>query len=485
MNRKRKIFHDSVHGNISVPEEYCKGIIDTSHFQRLRRIEQTSMRSLFPSARHDRFIHSLGTFHLGSKLFGYIKRNSQAELIEKINENNWDVLQKTYELACLLHDCGHSPFSHTFEKYYDKPSNLLDKLIEAANDSEFEKDARLQSDSAEHERVSSIIVLKIFRSRIEELQADSLLIARMICGYLYVNTKNVYEELSNCFIQLLHGELIDVDGLDYVTRDKWASGFTTGSVNLERLLTSACIKTHNGKLTVCYNKNALSELQSVIDIKNFQQLWVFSHHKVKYDQYILDKAIEQLALFLMDNTSKEDALSRLFNVESFFKPIEFDKSRTIYLPTDDDLVHYLKISMNNNTHAVEWLARDHKYKPVWKTFAEFNSFFSYIQDQKELAEFGLVDTHSETIIEDFLKENGFEVSSYVKIKVKPKIKSIHQGNINIAVKDNVMDYHDFKLPHQPDNKIRFFFYIYIPEGLIPKSNELINRLKTIKSAPKT
>ena len=59
---------DSVHGYINVPKEYCDKIIDTVYFQRLRRIEQTSGRSLFPSARHDRFIHSLGVFNLNKKI---------------------------------------------------------------------------------------------------------------------------------------------------------------------------------------------------------------------------------------------------------------------------------------------------------------------------------------------------------------------------------------------------------------------------------
>ena len=57
---------DTVHGYIMVPNEFVKYIVDTIYFQRLRRIEQTSIRSVYPSARHDRFIHSLGVFHISS-----------------------------------------------------------------------------------------------------------------------------------------------------------------------------------------------------------------------------------------------------------------------------------------------------------------------------------------------------------------------------------------------------------------------------------
>ena len=55
---KMKRVLDSVHGYIYIEEDYIRHVVDTEYFQRLRRIEQTSTRSIFPSARHDRFIHS-------------------------------------------------------------------------------------------------------------------------------------------------------------------------------------------------------------------------------------------------------------------------------------------------------------------------------------------------------------------------------------------------------------------------------------------
>ena len=72
-----KLIKDTVHGYISIPEEYCSELIDTEIFQRLRRIEQTSIRSIFLCARHDRFIHSIGTYHLGKKAIETIITNSR------------------------------------------------------------------------------------------------------------------------------------------------------------------------------------------------------------------------------------------------------------------------------------------------------------------------------------------------------------------------------------------------------------------------
>ena len=100
---KDKRILDSVHGYIKIEEEFCKYVIDTEHFQRLRRIEQTSTRALFPSARHDRFIHSLGVFHLGTK----IVENLRNVYDSKNYGFDTDVIYNSYRAACLLHDVGH------------------------------------------------------------------------------------------------------------------------------------------------------------------------------------------------------------------------------------------------------------------------------------------------------------------------------------------------------------------------------------------
>ena len=77
---KDKILHDTVHGNIRIPESYCSLIIDTLLFQRLRRVEQSSVRSLYPCARHDRFIHSIGVFYIGSMVVEWLYSNIDEEL---------------------------------------------------------------------------------------------------------------------------------------------------------------------------------------------------------------------------------------------------------------------------------------------------------------------------------------------------------------------------------------------------------------------
>ena len=135
--------HDTVHGYIVLPWKYVAYILDTFEFQRLRRIEQTAIRSVYPTARHDRFVHSLGVFHIGNMILQHFL--SERNIPESVNQvyihlKNDVTLQESYRLACLLHDVGHAPFSHSFESYYggknkeELAKTLSDSIANYANE---------------------------------------------------------------------------------------------------------------------------------------------------------------------------------------------------------------------------------------------------------------------------------------------------------------------------------------------------------------
>ena len=111
MALKYKLFRDPVHGDIEVERWICSTFIDSDVFQRLRFIEQSSMRMLFPGARHDRFIHSLGTFLMAKRIFDSLRDS----ICVNFEEEQIHEFRNTFIIAALLHDCAHSPFSHTGE----------------------------------------------------------------------------------------------------------------------------------------------------------------------------------------------------------------------------------------------------------------------------------------------------------------------------------------------------------------------------------
>jgi HD superfamily phosphohydrolase len=429
-DRKGKLFEDSVHGHIIIPYLYCAKIIDTTLFQRLRRIEQTSVRPIFPSARHDRFIHSLGVYHMGNKIFTNIytnlQRQNDSEVFNivknlkltthlKVKENEkdgfWQSLKETYEIACLLHDCGHAPFSHTFEDYYynriteEEGSridtipilrDLVNEYTDCVNQipsikqqtkkdlvCEFKFDL-LNAQPKPHELVSAWLVLhkEGFRNIIlDNFYADPLIIARMIIGCKYNdydNNDNIYEtqnknkHILNCFISLLNGHEIDADRLDYAARDKWATGINTTTINVDRLLHSIEIaKLEENKFVICFNKKALPELQGLSDIKNYTNFWILNHHKVLYYDRLLIKAVEKLALLFDSKESIEryleakkqnpdyslecdahenDSLYKFFDYNNLLKTILF----TIEM---DDKIYYEDLYLMSDDDIVHLLKK--------------------------------------------------------------------------------------------------------------------------------
>ena len=283
-----KVFKDAVHGYIYIPRVFVKYIIDTPEFQRLRNIEQTGMRVVYPSARHDRFSHSIGVFCLGEKAVNSLLLNFKDKAYWNIftdaqRDIYWAKNKVLFLIACLLHDIGHAPFSHSTENFY--ANNLKSKsyknikntlktifegeLTEKEIEEQFYNGKQLRSQP--HEIVSAIIVYNLFKERIKsilnELEQDRFpyyeesigeycerpiyinssqidddikFIIRMIAGIPYTNYEAKYQ-IRNCFIELLNGGLFDVDKLDYILRDTLMSGIENIDLDVERLLKAITI----------------------------------------------------------------------------------------------------------------------------------------------------------------------------------------------------------------------------------------------------
>lgn len=251
-----KVFKDNIHGYISVPKTIVKDFIDTEVFQRLRFIEQTGMRTLYPSARHDRFIHSLGTYYLGRKAAEYLRQNVDRDHKGLVKKEFWDKYIFLFEIACLLHDCGHAPFSHTLEFAYELQDNssetspLYEKLKEEVKSESFSNDSI--GKGSPHERMSALLVCTEFTNKIVNMlksnevkvdkDDDSIeFIVRAIIGAEYIKCDNSDTQIKNCLIQLLNSDSIDVDSLDYIIRDASQAGIESIAIDVERLLSSVTL----------------------------------------------------------------------------------------------------------------------------------------------------------------------------------------------------------------------------------------------------
>ncbi|HNQ11598.1 MAG TPA: HD domain-containing protein [Bacteroidia bacterium] len=185
--KRKKIFNDPVYGFISVPYGTLLQLIDHPYFQRLRRINQLGMTSLvYPGALHTRFHHALGAYHLTQLAIETLR--SKGHLISEEE-------QEAVSIGILLHDIGHGPFSHTLE------SSLVEGL--------------------HHEQMSLMLMNELNKEFGGKLD-------RAISIF-----QNTY---SKKFLhQLISGQL-DMDRMDYLSRDSFYTGVSEGVISYERIL---------------------------------------------------------------------------------------------------------------------------------------------------------------------------------------------------------------------------------------------------------
>ena len=105
---KQKIINDPVYGFITIPDALVFDVIEHPWFQRLRRIKQLGLTDYtYPSAQHTRFQHALGAMHLMGQAVVVLRAKGIDITDDEAQGAN---------LAILLHDIGHGPFSHTLEQ---------------------------------------------------------------------------------------------------------------------------------------------------------------------------------------------------------------------------------------------------------------------------------------------------------------------------------------------------------------------------------
>lgn len=372
-----KRLKDPIYGYIQIPVDYMTGIVDTAVFQRLRRVIQTSYSPLYSSAVHNRFVHSLGVYHLGTIAADALSR--EVKELSAINADELDRLKEIFVLACLLHDVGHAPFSHTGEKLYleengDFAYTQIHKMLcdEVATE-DFKKDIpRGSGNAAPHEIMSAIVGLKAF-SEYMPLPEDKEFFSRCITGYQYIGEDKALS-LKNCFISLLNSKVIDVDKLDYLIRDAYITGFNTVSLDYIRLLRAITIsETKDGRgYQIAYYKDAISVIENVVYAHDAERKWIQNHPVVLYECYILNHIFQHLNEQLNTETDK------LFSYKSLTQEGHILKDNVkVSLLCDDDIVYIMKNIPSCETElSKEYFERNKRRHPIWKSEAEYEAFIS-------------------------------------------------------------------------------------------------------------
>jgi HD superfamily phosphohydrolase len=229
---------DSVHDHIQVTG-VAEGLLDTPAMQRLRRIRQLGTVSLvYPSANHTRFEHSLGVYHLASETLDHLGVGGPTA--ERVRA------------AALLHDVGHSPFSHNVESLIYRHTGKL------------------------HDDVGELVANGRVGAVLREHDLDPGAVADLIAG-------------EGRYGQLVSGEL-DVDRMDYLVRDAHHTGVPYGTIDHGRLVRELTF--HDGELVLA--EGNVQTAESLLLARALMNPTVYQHHVARIGKAMLRRATERL-----------------------------------------------------------------------------------------------------------------------------------------------------------------------------------------------
>lgn len=365
-----KQIKDPLYGYIEVEDKYLP-LIDSAEFQRLRNIRQTGYASLYPSALHNRFVHSLGVFYLGKRAI----RNFRKNIENKYNSLDWDIWEETFALACLLHDVGHSPFSHTGEDFYRESTDFISLFAEQFESKELNEDLEEQMYGKPHEAMSAYVGYNLIKRMENPLSIDKELFVRSIIGVTY-NKDHKNALILNTIIEMLNGHVNDVDKLDYLIRDSYVTGYSSMAIDVDRLLTGYTISSYTAennqtRFVAAYKKSVLSVIENVAYANDLERRWIQCNPTILYDCKLINVAIINYNEYMMSKYPSLKKYKNVFNSSAISKE-GFPKEDKIPLRllSDDDIITFLKNDCDNII-SKQYFSRDERYKPLWKSEAEF------------------------------------------------------------------------------------------------------------------
>lgn len=241
-----KYVYDELHGFIPLNELELK-IIDTPTFQRLRRIKQLAQAwYVYPGAVHTRFSHSLGTFMIAKIL--------SSKLVSEGLINNDDA--QILRIASLLHDIGHTPYSHALEEYFSRRYGIS------------------------HEDIGKWVI------------EEDPYITEVLSNY-GIDPKEVsaaIQGLHKCIaINELLSSDVDVDRLDYLLRDALHTGVAYGLIDKDRIVQTLTIDDYG---YVAVPAKSVQAIESFYIARLHMYRAVYYHKTITAYQLLMSKIYE-------------------------------------------------------------------------------------------------------------------------------------------------------------------------------------------------
>jgi len=259
----RKIINDPVYGFITIDHPLLLSIIAHPYYQRLRRIHQMAFAHLvYPGAVHSRLHHSLGAYHLMSCALSELKNKGTIITPEE---------ELGAKIAILLHDVGHGPYSHALEN----------ELIHGIP----------------HEAISLLIMQTLNEEYGQQLQTA-----------IDIFTDSYPKHFLH---QLVSGQL-DVDRMDYLSRDSFFTGVSEGVISYDRILKMLAVK--GDELMI--EEKGIYSIEKFLVARRLMYWQVYLHKAVMSAEMLLVKIIRRAKELIENNTpavAATDALNFFLN----------------------------------------------------------------------------------------------------------------------------------------------------------------------------
>lgn len=254
---EEKTIHDPVHGSIELGG-IVLDLVDTAEVQRLRGIRQLGFANVaFPGANHSRFEHALGVAYLAGRVAVRLGLEEERNLLQ---------------VAAILHDVGHPPYSHTLEHLMvdclkKDHMEITGEVIRGELDIGGEEEQSMRR--LRVPRVNKI--LKRWGVSAEE-------VSRLLAG------KHRHRYLGD----FLHSE-VDVDQMDYLLRDSHFTGVALGMIDVNRLLSTLVI--HKGRSHI--QGKGIEAVEGLLTARDLMYSSVYYHHTVRAAEIMLVNAVDR------------------------------------------------------------------------------------------------------------------------------------------------------------------------------------------------
>ena len=248
MSRKVMYIREPVLGTIKL-SPLQEDLLKTVEVQRLSFIHQlgTTFQS-YPGAHCMRLAHALGVSHLAGRIASHLHDMCPDEY----GEEEWGI-RNLVEASGLLHDIGHTPWSHTLEPLY------------------------LELTGGDH----MDLVADMVTGRTVMPVRGAGKIPEILIGH-GVNPDHVAELITGKYTgksfvqQMIFGE-VDADMLDYLQRDFHFTGVAFGHIEVDRIISTMAV--HRGRLV--FLEKGLNAIRDFLLARLQMYSSVYLHRKTR------------------------------------------------------------------------------------------------------------------------------------------------------------------------------------------------------------